>query len=224
MIKVLNRIKILITSGPTWIPVDPMRILTNRSSGQMGQLLANQLAQAGAEITVCQGEVRCSAAGRHANIKVKPFQLFDELEKLLGSEVKKKYRIVIHAAAVSDYRVKKLARKKIRSGVAQLSLELTPTRKLINMIKKKNPDICLIGFKWESRLSPAIVKRASHKLFQDAACDLVIVNTTSQDKYEGYLVGAQGDCLGPLKSRTAVSEKITQWIIKKYRTDQRNKK
>src|ERR1041385_7988360 len=140
--------KILITCGPTWVAIDDVRVLSNRSTGELGRILARRLKGAGAKVTVLEGPVTEPLKDRL--IKVLKFSFFEELTELLNEELKKRYDVVIHAAAVSDFRLPKKFSGKISSEKRRLNLNLVRAPKLINRIKKIAPKTFLVGFKLES--------------------------------------------------------------------------
>ena len=144
----LNKKKILITAGPTWVAIDDMRIITNGSSGQMGHLLAKECQRAGAEVTLIEGPVLRPLDNR--KIRSLKFNFYDELKTLLDKELKKHYDVIIHAAAVSDYKIERPSKTKIPSGQKSMSLTLVPTEKLIDRIRTKAAKSVLVGFKLKS--------------------------------------------------------------------------
>ncbi len=109
--------KILITCGPTWVPIDSVRVLSNISSGKLGQMLARELSKKGAQVTLLEGPVETPLTGAASGkIRVLKFKTFDELFKNLKAELKKPWDAVIHAAAVSDYRPKPAEITKLSSS------------------------------------------------------------------------------------------------------------
>ena len=106
---VINRLKnkkVLITYGSTWIPLDQVRVLSNRSSGKLGQLLTTQFKKEGARITLLEGPVEKPFLSK--GVRVVRFKFYDELLALLKQELDKKYDIILHAAAVADYQINKV--------------------------------------------------------------------------------------------------------------------
>ena len=126
------------------------------------------------------------------------FFFFDEFDVFLKSELVKKYDCVIHAAAVSDFKPKEQFRRKI-SSKSKLILNLIPTPKLINRIKKINPDVFLVGFKLEGGAAAAL--RETKDLFAQAHCDLVVANFLKPNGYEAFVVDSQRTLLGKVKSK-----------------------
>ncbi|MCK5260425.1 MAG: hypothetical protein KAJ70_05125 [Candidatus Omnitrophica bacterium] len=205
--------KVLITCGPTWVPIDAMRVISNRSSGTLGQALAEDFAKAGAKVTLLEGPVARSLQSRP--VKILKFLFFDEFAALMRAELKKKYDICIHAAAVSDYRVKTPKRTKLGSKLKKLKLDLVPTPKLVNQIKKLNPRIFLVAFKLETRTTKASALKTSRALFEKGRSDLVVANSARGQKYSGYILDKQKKFLAHERSRKGLSRVLVK-IVKEH--------
>ncbi|MBU0469214.1 MAG: hypothetical protein KKF78_03380 [Candidatus Omnitrophica bacterium] len=198
--------KVLLTCGPTWIPVDDMRIISNRSSGEMGQTIALSLAENGAKVTLLEGPVIKPLVSK--NIKVIKFSFFDELLELMHQEINKKYDIIIHAAAVSDYKCKKKFNMKISSKLKGISLELIPTQKIITFIKKSCPKTFLVGFKLESKMNEKLAVTKTRDLFTRSKCDLVIANSIKSGKYNGYIVDPNNNFIAHKTSKKEIANAL----------------
>ena len=194
-INFLKNKRILITSGPVWVSIDDVRIISNRSSGQLGRILAKQLTQKGAKVDLLEGPIE-----------------FNKFFKKFKNELKKKYEIVIHAAAVSDYRLKKPFQQKLSSRLKNFKLELVPTPKIINVVKKVAPHVFLVGFKLESTLNRKSVHQKCLRLFRDAQCDLVVANCVHGKKYQAYILNKQ-DILTKVSSREELAQKLVKIIL-----------
>jgi len=142
----MKKISVLITCGATWTPIDDVRVISNISSGEMGHLIAQAFERKGASVTILEGPV--THVMENSKIKIIKYRFFDELEKELKKELKKKYEIIIHAAAVSDFKVKQASKIKL-SSEKSLTIKLEPTTKLIQEIKRISPTSFLVGFKLE---------------------------------------------------------------------------
>ena len=201
--------KILITSGPTCVPIDDMRVISNRSTGQLGQMMATALAQKGHKITLLQGPVQTSLLVKSLHIKILKFFFYNELSALLTQEVSKKYDVVIHAAAVSDYKMSCERTSKIASNKSPLNLTLIKTPKMINCIKKINPNVCLVGFKLESNLTQESVLQKVKTLFDEAQCDFVVANTLSKGAYSAYIIDQKNHILKKSKTRHELTRQLT---------------
>jgi len=201
--------RILITAGPTWVPIDGVRVISNIASGQTGILLAEKLRQLGAEVTLIMGPV--STCCLHGKLKISRFRFFDELKKELVKELKtKQYDAVIHSAAVSDYQLKHKFNGKLKSGRKSLKIALEPTEKIINLIKKIDSKVFLVGFKFELNMPLNRLFFESQKLLKHSGADLVVANTILDGKYKAYLVDKEG--LGP---EISSKEKVADKLIKK---------
>jgi len=141
-------------------------------------------------------------------IKVIKFFFYEDLLFQIKRELKKKYHLVIHAAAVSDYRLKKPFKRKIDSHLPSLKLVLVQTPKIINLVKRISPESLLIGFKQESELTPGLAKLKTKKLFRKAHCDFVIANRVNKSKYEGYVLDRKLNILDHVYDRQQLAQSL----------------
>ena len=202
---------VLVTCGPTWVPIDDVRVISNRSTGALGQSLAAVLDSRGARVTLLEGPVRRPL--KSVSVTVRPFCFYEELANLLRQELSSDaYRVVIHAAAVADYRLKHPRSTKISSQSKGLTLELVPTEKIIGRLKVLCPGIFLVGFKLESSLNKSLAVEKTRALFQEAGCDLVVANTVTDDQYQGYILDKQARFLAEVKSRQEMVEALVHQL------------
>ncbi|MEM2933805.1 MAG: bifunctional phosphopantothenoylcysteine decarboxylase/phosphopantothenate--cysteine ligase CoaBC [Methanocellales archaeon] len=164
--------KILITGGGTAEALDPIRILTNRSSGRTGVELANEAYRRGASITlVHRSNLNCTSSEIKTIYVESVEEMINAVMKELESE---KYDILISAAAISDFTLARSATK-IKSGEPVL-LRLKPAPKLIKMVREKYPDLYLVGFKAETYVSEEeLIKRAKFARQRDRL-NLIVAN------------------------------------------------
>lgn len=209
----LKNKKILITCGPTWVPIDTMRVISNRSSGTLGQALAEDFAKAGAKVTLLEGPVARPLQSR--SIKILKFLFFDDLAALIKKELKANYDVCIHAAAVSDYKIKNPKRTKLSSRLQALKLDLIPTEKIIDGIKKYNPGLFLVAFKLEATTTKASALKRSRALFENGRSDLVVANSARGQKYSGYILDKHKKFLAHEHSRKGLSRALVK-IVKEY--------
>lgn len=202
--------KVLITCGPTWVAIDDMRVLSNRSTGELGHLLAKKLSAAQAKVVLLQGPVTHPFQSK--KVKVVNFCFFDELTALLEKELSGRYDCVIHAAAVSDFKPKKKFVSKIASG-KNLRLDLTPTPKIINRIKHKQPKAFLVGFKLESHFTDKSAIKETKELFSKAKCDVVVANFMKTGGYEALILGAGRSLLGKAKSKSQLTNLLVRLLM-----------
>jgi phosphopantothenoylcysteine decarboxylase/phosphopantothenate--cysteine ligase len=198
--------KILITCGPTWVAIDDVRVLSNRSTGELGRIMARTLKAAGAKVTVLEGPVARPLTDR--SIKVLKFEFFHELAELLSREVKGRYDAVIHAAAVSDYQPADKVSGKISSDKKNLTIKLVRTPKLINRIKKASPKTFLVGFKLEHDFDNTSVVNEAKKLFSAGRCDLVVANFYGSKGYEAFILDRKRTLLGKATGKSELAGQL----------------
>jgi phosphopantothenoylcysteine decarboxylase/phosphopantothenate--cysteine ligase len=159
----LAKKKVLITSGATIEAVDPIRILTTRSSGRTGREIAYEAFRRGADVTI----VHDSTAQLVNQIRVESAA---EMSDAVLMELEKGYDIFINAAAISDFTVDKHD-KKIRSGQA-LHLELRNVPKLTDIVRAKYPHLFIVCFKAETNTTPDELIECARSI----PVDLVVAN------------------------------------------------
>ncbi|MDE2027442.1 MAG: phosphopantothenoylcysteine decarboxylase [Candidatus Omnitrophica bacterium] len=196
--------KVLITCGATWTRIDEVRVISNISSGQMGHLIAEGFRRKGARVTLIEGPVTHAWTG--PRIKVLKYCFFEELAVLLNKELANKYDIVVHAAAVSDFKVKEPLNGKLSSGKA-LKLNLTATPKLIDKIKAQSPESFLVGFKLETALNPQTIFKTVKSLFTRSGCDLAVANSL-KGGYKGFIMDADGKILERAASKQSLAKAL----------------
>ena len=200
--------KVLITAGSTWTKVDDVRILTNRFTGKTGLYLAQGLKRKGHTVTLlinphCLGEAIPSGVGKIKSLKAIPYRYFEEFKRKVSKAIRKQYYdVIIHSAAVSDYRVKKPYSGKISSGKCR-SLKLIPTEKIIKRIRRLAPKSLLIQFKLEPKRKGIINK--AYKNLRENKSDFVIANALEDLKvgYKGFLIDWDKKVIS-LKSRNSL--------------------
>jgi len=181
--------RVLVTAGPTWVPVDGVRVIGNLATGETGILLAEKLAGLGATVTLLLGPAQ-ACCSKNKKIRLIRFTFFDELEKIFTGELRsKKYDLVIHAAAVADYRLGKRFRHKLRSGAKKIVLTLVPTAKLVDSIKKIDASVFAVAFKFEPGAPYAKIIASAKTLLRRSGLDLVVGNTVTGGRYRAYIVG-----------------------------------
>ena len=169
--------------------------------------MAESLQRLGAKVTLVLGPVGSLSLDK--NIKLIRFKFFNELKNAITRELKsKKYDIVIHSAAVSDYRPAKSYDKKIKSGMKYWNLKLVPTVKIIDLIRKIGCSLFLVGFKFETGLEKkALLKEAKRQMLR-LNLDLVVANSIDKDTYLAYIL-EPGKIYGPkLNKKYLVQELV----------------
>jgi phosphopantothenoylcysteine decarboxylase/phosphopantothenate--cysteine ligase len=165
--------RILITGGPTQEPIDPVRFITNRSSGKMGYALAKVAKRRGAEVVLVIGPTSLPIPRR--DIDVVSVRTADEMREAVLAHMEG-CTVVIKAAAVSDYRPKVISLKKLKKADPYTSLELERTRDILGEIGRKKGDRILIGFAAETE---NLIGNASKKLMEKNL-DFIVVNDVTK--------------------------------------------
>jgi phosphopantothenoylcysteine decarboxylase/phosphopantothenate--cysteine ligase len=170
--------KILITAGPTYEPIDPVRFIGNRSTGKMGIAIADYFSELQADVTLILGPTSNRPIDK--NIKVILVETADEMYAEC-IKYKNDADIIIMSAAVADYKVKEVATHKIKKTEEQLQLELVKNRDILYELGKLKTTQFLVGFALETE---NILENAKAKLIKKNL-DLIIANTTNNSG-EGF--------------------------------------
>ena len=210
--------KVLVTAGPTIEKIDPVRYITNHSSGKMGYSIAGEAAKRGAEVTLISGKTNLNPPPGVEIINVE--SALDMFEKVKGNY--QEADIVIKSAAVADYRPKKAAASKIKKGEgdAQILLERNPD--ILAWLGENKEDRILVGFAAETNdLKENAVNKINKKNL-----DFIVANDITEEgagfkgdtnKVNLYFQDGQEINL-PLMSKAEVAKKIideTLMLIKK---------
>ena len=179
----LKNKKILMTAGPTIEYIDPVRVITNLSSGKTGTLLASELISAGAKVTLIYGPGNQIPS---KGIKVINVTTSKEMFDVTKKELKKKYDIVIMTAAVSDYTPENPSKSKIKSNKKSLVIRLKKSPKIIDYVKKYQKDVLLIGFKAETDLTKNALIKSAQKKMKESGADIIVANDIGK-KYQKNL-------------------------------------
>ncbi len=168
-------LRMLITAGPTVEYIDPIRVITNRSSGRMGMALAEEALNRGAHVTLVYGTGSTSPPPNATLIRV---ETTNEMYDAVVSELKsKKYDAVIAAAAAADWTVEKPYSYKVSTHeLRSLELELRPTRKIIDDVKGISPKTFLIAFRAEYKLPKEDLIDNAYERLLGAEADMIVVN------------------------------------------------
>ncbi len=163
---------VLITAGPTEEPIDPVRFLSNRSSGKMGYALASAALARGARVTLVSGPVSLDPPPGAELMRVRTAQeMYDAvLARLSGATM------IVKAAAVADYRVRDAAAQKLKKTGAAMQLELERTPDILDAVGRIKGTRVLIGFAAETQ---NLIEEARKKL-ERKNCDMVVANIVGE--------------------------------------------
>jgi phosphopantothenoylcysteine decarboxylase/phosphopantothenate--cysteine ligase len=159
---------VLVTAGPTREALDPVRYLTNRSSGRMGYALATQAARRGARVTLVTGPTHLPPP---LGVRVIPVQTALEMREAI-LHAAEPASIVVMAAAVADYRVAAPAGRKLRSKQAGLALALEPTADILAELGATKGERFLVGFAAETHE----VRESARAKLAAKGIDLIVAN------------------------------------------------
>ena len=173
--------KILITAGPTIEQIDPIRAITNQSSGKTGVSLASELISAGAKVTFVYGQ---GSEKPPKGAKIISVTTSNELHMAVKSELRKEFDIVIMAAAIADYIPINQSKKKIKSSEPTMNIRLKKAPKIIDQIKKYQKNVFLVGFKAETNLTQNQLIRSAKKKLKESSADMIIANDIGSIRYK----------------------------------------
>ncbi len=183
---------VLVTAGPTQEPIDPVRMVTNRSSGRMGFALAEEAARRGAEVTLIAGPVQLATPAGVERIDVRTAA--EMRDAVLGAL--ERSSIVIKAAAVADYRMSEQSTRKLKKSGAELVLSLVRNPDILTEVCALKGSRTVVGFAAETN---DVLEYARAKLVSKG-CDLLVANDVSQpgigfdsDENEVWIVGPRAD-------------------------------
>jgi phosphopantothenoylcysteine decarboxylase/phosphopantothenate--cysteine ligase len=206
--------RILVTAGPTQESIDPVRFITNHSSGKMGYALAKMARRRGAEVILVTGPT--SLPIPRSDIKLISVKTAEEMRKAVFAHLKD-CSVVIKAAAVSDYRPKEISRMKLKKNSFNTSLELERTRDILGEIGKKKGKRILVGFAAETE---DLISNARKKL-KEKNLDLIVVNDVmkpgvgfASETNQVKFLTSSGEVKDlPLMSKEEVSQFILDEVI-----------
>ena len=205
--------KLLITAGPNREPLDPVRYLSNRSSGKMGYALARAAIRRGAEVALISGptELEPPAGARLTSVTTAAEMRHAVLEEFSECTA------VIMAAAVSDYRPVDFARKKMKRGKGPIELRLEPNPDILKEISARKNGKMLVGFAAETG---ELVANAAKKL-KDKNLDMIVANDVSEagagfdvDTNVATILDRAGTVRSlPLMSKDELAEQILDHLL-----------
>lgn len=211
----LSGVPVVVTAGPTREPLDPVRVLTNRSSGKMGFAVAEALAGLGAQVTLIAGPVALPTPPGIARIDV------ETAEEMYAASLRaaKSARIFVGAAAVADYRPARPAHEKIKKKAAALTLPMERTRDILAAVRRKHPKLFMVGFAAETEKLEA---HARDKL-EGKRLDLIAANLVGRgrafdrDDNELHVYWKNGGQALGRDSKANLARSLAELIAKRYK-------
>jgi len=175
--KDLKDMTVLVTAGPTIEYIDDIRYITNKSSGKMGFALARDAVRRGVNCILISGPTNLTPP---AGCKYIPVETTEDMLKAVTAQLKNmNIDVFIGAAAVADWKMEKKAQGKLPSS-KKFNIELSPTEKIIEMVKKLSPATALVAFKAEHGLNEKQLIAKSYERLQQVQADYIIANDVSE--------------------------------------------
>lgn len=215
---------VIVTTGPSYEPIDEVRRLTNFSTGELGVLLSNQLAKSGCRVTCLRG-VSATHPGALENGLELPFTTNDDLlAQLTRLSCEKQFDAIFHVAALCDFRVKSvenatgetLDSAKIDSRTDSLTLHLEPARKLISELRALFPQATLVGWKYELVGSRSDALANAWRQLRENRTDACVLNGRAWG--DGFALCTPPDQIRELKDKADVAQFLPGWL-KTHRHD-----
>ncbi len=217
----LDDITVVVTAGPTWEAIDPVRGLTNRSSGKMGYAVAVAAAEAGARVVLVSGPTTLPDPDRVHILRVTSAQ---EMYNAVHAHVSAA-AIFIGVAAVADYRPLQIASEKIKKEQEKITLELERNPDILASVAALKPALFTVGFAAETE---SVEKFARQKL-QNKNLDIVAANRVGtdlgfeSDENSLLLVEREGATVLPVQPKPKLARALIHHIAERYHAKNRTK-
>jgi len=216
----LDGLNVLITAGPTWEALDPVRGLSNKSSGKMGYAVAEAAAEAGAQVTLISGPVALASPERVTTLRVTSAQeMYNAVHERIGSAA-----IFIGIAAVADYRPASVAEQKIKKSAERLTIELVRNPDILASVAALKPAPFTVGFAAETEQ----LETAARAKLADKGVDLIAANLVGGseggfgvDENRLLLVDHDGTTELPLAPKAQLARALIQHIADKIHAKNR---
>jgi len=208
--------RVVVTAGSTIEYIDPIRVITNQSSGKMGIAIAQEAERMGASVTL----IYAQGSQEPVNGKIIRVSTSKEMYDAVVSELSSKYDVVIMAAAVADFTPAKRSEKKINTREGKMELSLVATPKIVDEVKKKNKDVFLVAFKADHNVAESALVDKAFKKLQECGADLVVANDLGKkgsgvgsDSNEVFVVDRKKNVVHlPLENKTRIARKLLEMV------------
>jgi phosphopantothenoylcysteine decarboxylase/phosphopantothenate--cysteine ligase len=213
--------KILVTAGSTAEQIDPIRVVTNASSGKMGSAIAGEAEKMGALVTLVYGHgTESPRVSRIIRVRTS-----DEMRDVVIGELRKGYDAVIMAAAVADFRPEAKSARKLETRSGGIKLSLVPTKKIVDEIKRVDKDVFLVAFKADYGVTESALVDKAFKKLKECDADLVVANdlgkkgsAAGSDTSEVFIVDAKKKVVHvPLSSKPQVAKSLLALVSQKLK-------
>jgi phosphopantothenoylcysteine synthetase/decarboxylase len=217
-------LKVIVTTGPSFEPIDEVRRLTNFSTGELGVRLANHLAASGREVFCLRG-VATTHPGALENCHHVPFTTNDDLLRHLASlSGEHEIGALFHVAALCDFKVGKVANAvgqaihaaKFDSRAGHLTIELEPARKVIGELRGLFPKASLVGWKYELNGTGDDALGKAWRQLQENRTDACVLNGRAYGS--GFAFCTAPDVVQDLPDKENLIHFLSEWIGKRHPT------
>ena len=209
--------RVLVTAGSTIEYIDPIRVITNLSSGKMGVAIAQEAQRMGATVTLVYGHGTLSPeTGRIVRVNTA-----EEMYKVVVSELSsKRHDIAVMAAAVADFAPAKRSDKKIDTKLGKVELSLVATRKIIDEVKNNSKDTFLVAFKADYCVSESVLIEKAYRKLKECDADIIVANDLGRkgsepgsDKNEVFIVDRDKKIVHlPPASKAQVARRLMELV------------
>jgi phosphopantothenoylcysteine decarboxylase/phosphopantothenate--cysteine ligase len=209
--------RVLVTAGSTIEYIDPIRVITNLSSGKMGIAIAQEAQRMGAIVTLVYGHGTLSPETG----KIVPVNTGEEMYKAVISELSsKRHDIAVMAAAVADFVPAKKSDKKINTTLGKMGLSLVPTRKIIDEVKNNSKDTFLVAFKADYCVSESVLIEKAFRKLKECDADIIVANDLGRkgsepgsDKNEVFIIDRDKKIVHlPPESKAQVARRLLKLV------------
>jgi phosphopantothenoylcysteine decarboxylase/phosphopantothenate--cysteine ligase len=220
--------KILISTGSTVEYIDPIRVISNPSSGKMGYFLLKKAIDLGLDVTLVKGstmiDMEYAKLKDQFDFKIVEVRTSQQMLDTVTEELSSKpFDIIILAAAVSDFKPEFTSNDKISTNLDSLVIRLVPTGKIVNQVKCLQRNTFLVAFKAEYHVSDRILLERSYRKLLDSDADMVVANDVGT---KGAYIGSNSNKIMivdklrnyydfPLQNKESVADSILQLIYMK---------
>jgi len=174
--KDMEGLRVVVTAGPTVEPIDPIKFITNPSSGKMGIAFARVAWARGAEVTLICGPTGVPAPDGVEVVRVKTTR---EMKEAFDRSLEEQPDIIVAAAAPQDFEVEAPSEKKLRHD-REVLIRLRPAPRILDSVKEKAPGAFVIGFKAEHSVSDGELEESGMKKLEESQLDLVVANDVAR--------------------------------------------
>ena len=211
--------KVIVTTGPSFEPIDEVRRLTNFSTGELGVMLANRLAASGCQVFCLKGVGATYAGALHTPHHL-PFTTNQDLQDQLV-ELSRSHSIqaLFHVAALCDFKVQQVedahgqaqASAKIDSRVSGLTLQLEPAKKIISGLRALFPAAVLVGWKYELAGTREEALAKAWRQLQENRTDACVLNGRAYGP--GFAFCTLPEQVHELRQKAEVADYLAKWLL-----------